>query len=209
MRARRRRSSEPRTAGSGTVVWLDALDLPVVYLLEAFYCLDGKPQTVHNQPDASQTRYRRSGLLPYTVINGPRNAYSLRRFPWKETRAALGDMAGVTDASEIVLLAYVNLGTGLECLRIPRFSAIMLRPGETIRPVRHSASAVLHVVDGEGEAQLDGAMLRWSNQDTVAVATHSGIEIVNRSTAAPAILFQVDEAPMQRKLRLYEESDRL
>ncbi|MGO9358520.1 MAG: cupin domain-containing protein [Xanthobacteraceae bacterium] len=192
-------------AGSGPVVWLDALDLPVVYALEASYCLDGKPQTVRNQPDASQTRYRRSGLLPYAALNGPRNAYPLRRFPWKETRAALGDLAGVTDANEIVQLAYVNPETGLECLPILGFSAIMLRPGESIRPVRRSASAVLHVVEGEGEAQIDGATLTWGDQDTIAVPTHSRVEIVNRSTTAPAFLFQVDDAPMQRKLGFYEE----
>ncbi|MDR3468431.1 MAG: cupin domain-containing protein [Xanthobacteraceae bacterium] len=192
-------------AGAGPVVWLDALDLPVVYSLEASYCLDGKPQTVRNQPDASQTRYRRAGLLPYTALSRPRNAYPLRRFPWKETRAALLDLAGVTDANEIVQLAYVNPETGLECLPILGFSAIMLRPGETIRPSRRSASAVLHVVEGEGEAQIDGVALTWGGQDTMAVPTHARVEIANRSTTRPAYLFQVDDAPMQRKLGFYEE----
>lgn len=191
--------------GEGPVVWLDALDLPVVYSLEASYCLEGDPQAVRNQPDASQTRYRRAGLLPYSALNRPRADYPLRRFPWRETQAALHDLAGVTDANEIVQLAYVNPETGHECLPILGFSAIMLRPGETIRPPRRSASAVLHVVEGDGQAVIDGAALDWSNQDTLAVPTHAKVEIVNRSATRPACLFQVDDAPMQRKLGFYEE----
>jgi len=191
--------------GKGPVVWLDALDLPIVYSLEASYCLEGEPQTIRNQPDSSQTRYRRSGLVPYRVLNGPRAAYPLRRFPWKDTRAALEDLAGVTDRGDIVQLAYVNPETGLECLPILGFSAIMLRPGETIRPVRRSASAVIHVVEGQGQAQIDGVALDWNDQDTIAVPTHARAEIVNRSTTKPAFLFQVDDAPMQRKLGFFEE----
>lgn len=190
--------------GAGPVVWLDALDLPMVYALEASYCIEGEPQTIRNQPDASQNRYRRSGLVPYASLQAPRPAYPLRRFPWKDTRAALQDLATVTDAGEIVQLAYVNPETGGECLPILGFSAIMLRPGETIKPVRRSASAVLHVVEGEGQALVDDVELNWGGQDTMAVPTHARVTITNRSTSKSAFLFQVDDAPMQKKLGFYE-----
>ena len=190
--------------GAGPVVWLDALDLPMVYALEASYCIEGEPQTIRNQPDASQNRYRRSGLVPYASLQAPRPAYPLRRFPWKDTRAALQDLATVTDAGEIVQLAYVNPETGGECLPILGFSAIMLRPGETIKPVRRSASAVLHVVEGEGQALIDDVELNWGGQDTMAVPTHARVTITNRSASKPAFLFQVDDAPMQKKLGFYE-----
>ncbi|MFV0281192.1 MAG: cupin domain-containing protein [Rhodoblastus sp.] len=191
--------------GSGPVVWMDALDLPMVYALEASYCIDGAPQNVRNQPDSSQTRYRRAGLVPYASLRSARAKYPLCRFPWKDTRAALADLAAVTDAGDIVQLAYVNPETGAECLPILGFSAIMLRPGETIRPVRRSASAVLHVVEGEGQAKIDDAELNWGHQDTMALPTHARVEIVNRSTSKPAFLFQVDDAPMQKKLGFFEE----
>jgi gentisate 1,2-dioxygenase len=193
--------------GSGPVVWLDALDLPMVYALEASYCIDGAPQTIRNQPDASQNRYRRAGLVPYASLRAQRPKYPLCRFPWKDTRAALHDLASVTDKGEAVQLAYVNPETGGECLPILGFSAIMLRPGETVRPVRRSASAVLHVVEGEGQALVDGVELNWGGQDTMAVPTHARVEIMNRSTSKPAFLFQVDDAPMQKKLGFFEEFD--
>jgi gentisate 1,2-dioxygenase len=113
-------------------------------------------------------------------------------------------MAPVTPANEMVHLAYVNPETGAECLPVLGFSAVMLRPGETAKPARRSASAVMHVIDGDVEAQIDGVTLRAGARDTIAVPTHASIAIANRSAKAPAFLFQVDDAPMQRKLGFYE-----
>jgi gentisate 1,2-dioxygenase len=104
----------------------------------------------------------------------------------------------------MVHLAYVNPETGAECLPVLGFSAIMLRPGETVVPERRSASAVLHVVEGAVEAEVDGVLLRADVSDTLAVPTHAKIAIRNRSTKTPAFLFQVDDAPMQRKLGFFE-----
>ena len=33
------------------MIWLDALDLPIVRALEASYAVEGAPQAVRNQPD--------------------------------------------------------------------------------------------------------------------------------------------------------------
>jgi gentisate 1,2-dioxygenase len=181
---------EHRHEGSGPVIWLDALDLPTVFAQEASYALEGPPQTVRNQPDRS--------------LSGPRANYPLLRYPWKEVREALQAMAAVTPTGEMVHLAYVNPETGAECLPVLGFSAIMLRPGETVRPPRRSASAVLHAIEGEVEAEIDGVTLQAGARDTIAVPTHASVTIANRSAKAPAFLFQVDDAPMQRKLGFYE-----
>lgn len=191
--------------GKGPVVWLDALDLPMVYGLEASYCTEGPPQVQRNEADSSQTRYRRSGLIPYKSLSSPRGDYPLLRFPWKEVRAALADLAQVTDKGQPVQLAYVNPETGRECMPILGFSAIMLRAGETIAPGKRSASCVYHVIEGEGEAEIDGVTLKFTKNDTIAAPTHAKIRIANASSKAPAYLFQIDDAPMQRKLGFYEE----
>ncbi|MGZ3293301.1 MAG: cupin domain-containing protein, partial [Xanthobacteraceae bacterium] len=82
--------------GTGPVIWLDALDLPIVRALEASYAVEGAPQAARNQPDASQSRYRRSGLVPYRSLEARRTRYPLLRYPWKEVREALSALAGVT-----------------------------------------------------------------------------------------------------------------
>jgi gentisate 1,2-dioxygenase len=126
------------------------------------------------------------------------------RYPWREVREALGAFAGVTPRGELVQLAYVNPETGRECMPVLGFSALMLRPGETIALPRRSASAVLHVVEGEGEAEVDGVSLSFGDSDTLAIPTHAKVLLANRSTKAPAFLFQIDDAPLQRKCGFYE-----
>jgi gentisate 1,2-dioxygenase len=128
----------------------------------------------------------------------------LLRYPWKEVREALTALAEVTPKGEMVQLAYVNPETGRECMPVLGFSAIMLRPGETIAAQRRSASAVLHIIAGEGEAEIDGVTLNWSESDTLAIPTHAKVLLANRRTNAPAFLFQIDDAPLQRKCGFYE-----
>jgi gentisate 1,2-dioxygenase len=192
-------------AGSGPVIWLDALDLPIIRALEASYAIEGEPQAIRNEPDSSQTRYRRAGLVPYRSLEGRRTRYPLLRYPWREVREALVSLAEVTPNAELVQLAYVNPETGRECMPVLGFSAIMLRPGETVAVTRRSASAVLHVIEGEGEAEVDGVTLAFSDHDTLAIPTHAKVLLSNRKTKVPAFLFQIDDAPLQRKCGFYEE----
>lgn len=191
--------------GSGPVVWLDALDLPVVYRMEASYSIEGPPAKDNNAPDASQTTYRRSGLMPYKMLGEAKSKYPLLRFPWREVRQSLHDLAGAAGPGDTLHLAYVNPHTGDECLPIMGFSALMLRPGEEISMARRSASAVLHGIEGRGQANIDGQSLDFEEHDTIAVPTHAVLKIRNGSASKPAFLFMVDDAPMQRKLGYYEE----
>jgi gentisate 1,2-dioxygenase len=191
--------------GTGPVIWLDALDLPIVRALEASYAIEGEPQLVRNEPDSSQSRYRRAGLVPYRSREARRGRYPLLRYPWKEVRDSLVALAEVTANAELVQLAYVNPETGRECMPVLGFSAIMLRSGETIAMTRRSASAVLHIIDGEGEAEVDGVTLPFSDSDTLAIPTHAKVLLSNRRTRAPSFLFQIDDAPLQRTCGFYEE----
>ena len=192
-------------AGRGPVVWLDVLDLPVLYGFEASYCVEGEPQRAGNAADRSQTHYRRAGLLPYAALDRPAAAYPLTRYPWREVRTALVELAAHAPREEAVHLAYVNPETGAPCLPVLGFSALALRPGEALAPRRRSASAVFHVVEGQGEAIVDGVEMAWSEADTIAVPTHAEVALRNRSDSRTAFLFMVDDAPMQRKLGFYEE----
>ncbi|MGE0652272.1 MAG: cupin, partial [Alphaproteobacteria bacterium] len=104
-----------------------------------------------------------------------------------------------------VWLAYVNPETGMECLPVLGFSAFMVRAGETVRTARRSCSAVAHVIEGEGEADVDGTTLVFGENDTFVLPTHSNFTVSNGSGRNPLFLFVVDDAPLQRKLGFYEE----
>lgn len=190
--------------GSGPVVWLDALDLPFIYHLEASYAIEGPSQLVGAQLDASQNKYLRAGLLPYASLGQAlRPQYPQIRFPWRDVRQALGALASVTPAHEAVQLAYVNPETGRPCLPTLGFSAQQLRAGQDFAPRRRSASSVIHVIEGQGESEIDGVTLKWAEGDTLAVPTHA--QLTHRATGRDAYLFHVDDAPMQRALGFYED----
>ncbi len=194
--------------GSEPVVWLDALDLPLVYGLEASYAIESELQTISDPRNASTTRFRQGGIVPYASLAPKRSDYPLLRFPWGEVRRSLTGLAEVTPRGELVHVAYVNPETGRECMASLGFSALMLRPGEDARPARRSASAVFHVIEGEGTATVDGVAMPFAEADTFAAPTHAEIRLANASGKMPAFLFIVDDAPLHRKLGFYEVFDR-
>lgn len=193
--------------GSEPVIWLDALDLPVIYGIEASYCTEGAPQEISDEHNSSVASFRRGGVIPYKRLQKVRGEYPLLRFPWKEVRQSLFELAAAMPGSEALHLAYINPETGTECLPTLGFSARMLRPGEALDPPRCSSSAVIHVVEGEGTAVIDGVQHAFAESDTLAIPTHARVKFMNASSRAPAFLFVVDDAPLQRKLGIHEWLD--
>ena len=189
--------------GDGPVIWLDALDLPLILGLEASYCSEGAAQSIEDEHNAAQARYGQGGIVPYATLERRRQDYPLLRFPWREVRRTLCAMAASAKRDERVHVAYVNPENGEECLKTLGFSALMLRPGEEVALPRRSASAVLHVVEGGGTACIDAVELAYGEADTLAVPTHAQLALRNASAREPAFLFMVDDAPLQRKLGIY------
>jgi gentisate 1,2-dioxygenase len=102
--------------GEGPVVLLDALDLPLVYGLEASYAIEAPPQQVTRPAGHSTRRYRQGGVIPYAALGRQRAPYPLLRFPWKDVRQTLDAFSALTPRNERVHVAYVNPETGRECL---------------------------------------------------------------------------------------------
>jgi gentisate 1,2-dioxygenase len=165
-------------AGTGPVIWMDALDLPLLVAIEASYAIEGAPQPVRNAPDASATR--------------------------AEVRAALEALASDTPAGSPVQLGYVDPETGTECLPTLGFSALLLRPGEEVDLPRDSASAVFHVVTGAIQCAINDTDFAADEADVLAAPAHARVRLTNPSAKAPAFLFRVDDAPLQRKIGIYE-----
>jgi gentisate 1,2-dioxygenase len=51
---------------------------------------------------------------------------------------------------------------------------------------------------------IDGEQISFAESDTISIPTHAKIALTNRSSRKPAFLFQVDDAPLQRKLGFFE-----
>ncbi|MGB7304788.1 MAG: cupin domain-containing protein [Burkholderiaceae bacterium] len=190
--------------GDGPMVWLDALDLPLAVAMDSAYAVEAPLQNAPNQPDPSQTHYRRAGMVPARRLERAAHQYPQYRYPWTEVRAALQDMATVTPVGEPVQLAYVNPETGAPCLPILGFSALMLRPGEQVSLGRTSASCGYLIVAGSGKTLIGDTELAWEQNDVLAMPGHSTVVHRNDSGAEPAFLIQIDDGPMQRALGYFE-----
>ena len=192
-------------SGTKPVIWLDALDLPLFVYLEGSYAIEAPLQKPRNRPDASEVEYRSAGLLPVRRRDMPAPSYPMLRYPWARSEAALRTLSGHADGA--VELDYVNPETGQSCLPTMGFTAMMLRPGSVERPVLRSASAVFHVISGEGTSTINGARHAWQARDTFSAPVFAEIE--HRATGdAPAFLVRIHDAPLQEKLGYYEERAR-
>ncbi|HXH02293.1 MAG TPA: cupin domain-containing protein [Candidatus Competibacteraceae bacterium] len=189
--------------GAGPVVWLDVLDLPLVYYMEASYVTEGKAQDV--TATMVERNYARGGIVPAPVFTrGGDRRYPMLRYPWADARAALLALAETQPQIEAVQVAYVNPETGADVQNILGFSALMLRPGETLRlPVR-SPAMVFHLIEGGAEADIDGTRFTLEPADTCCAPGYTVVTLNNRSATEPAFIFIADESPLHKKLGVYE-----
>jgi gentisate 1,2-dioxygenase len=188
--------------GDQPVVWLDVLDLPMVYYMEASYVTEGKPQPVTSE--AADRAYQRGGVVPAPVFARSAQAYPMLRYPWVDVRAALQALDQSQPDIEAVQVAYVNPETGADAQKILGFSALMLRPGETLALPARSTAMVFHQIEGGSSVQLQDHQFTLGEADTCCIPGYTPITLVNQSAAAPAFIFIADDAPLQKKLGVYE-----
>ncbi len=188
--------------GDKPVVWLDVLDLPMIYYMESSYVTEGKAQTVTDE--AADQAYLRGGVVPSPVFGRNEQAFPMLRYPWSEVRAALQTLARVQPAIESVQVAYVNPETGADSLKILGLSALMLRPGETLALPTRSTAMVFHQIEGAADVKVDGQCFSLNEADTCCAPGFTPVTLVNRSADQPAFVFMVDDAPLQKKLGVYE-----
>lgn len=189
--------------GARPVVWLDVLDLPLVHFLEASYHVQGQRQCV--APGHGDRGYARGGVVPTRVFGRSRKAWPMLRYPWADARAALLSLAQDRPGLEPVQVTYVDPETGGDAQAILGFYALMLRPGQTLRLPARSPATVFHQIEGESEVTVETGTFAMDNADTCCAPGFAPIELRNRSAQEPSFLFVADEAPLHRKLGLYEE----
>ncbi len=187
--------------GDKPVVWLDALDLPLIAYLEGSYAEGAELQAQRNRPDASEVEYLSPGLVPSRRDRSARR-YPMMRFPWERTEKGLRQLAKYSDADNIEL-DFVNPETGQDILPVLGFSAIMIRPGETVRATVCSESAAFHVIKGRGRSTVDGTVFDWGPKDTFTAPVFA--EINHVAGDEPAFLMRVHDRPLQQKLGYHEE----
>ena len=189
--------------GDEPVIWLDVLDLPLVYYMEASYVEGGECQPVTNT--GTKSRYGK-GLVPTQHHIRAKNNYPMLRYPWAEAKQLLVDLAE-NQSQGPIQVAYVNPETGEDCQKIIGYSAVMVRPNETIQMSPCSAAQVFHLIEGQVELQIGNDTFSLEKADTACAPCFAQVDLINRSSE-PCFIFIADEAPIQKKLDLYSVRER-
>ena len=187
--------------GQNPVVWLDVLDLPIVFYLETSYAIEGQRQTIH--PGHSDQQNARSGIAPTRMFERSSKAYPMLRYPWKDTRAALETLAQDDPAQACVQVTYINPETGGDVQNILGFYALMLRPGQTLRLPARSPAQVFHVIEGQVHAQVVNSSFTMKEADTCCAPGYTPVTLTNMQDQ-PTFVFMADETPLHQKLGVYE-----
>jgi gentisate 1,2-dioxygenase len=192
--------------GNAPVIWLDVLDLPLMHYLEASYHVDGPRQ--EPRPERADRVYARGGVVPMPVFERARKAYPMLRYPWVEVRAALEALASDQPDLAAVQVGYVNPETGADVQNVLGYSALMLRPGQTLRLPARSPASVFHVIEGSVNVSVDAQApqaFRLAQADTCCAPGFAAVTLRNLAADRPAFLFIADETPLHRKLGVYEQ----
>ena len=188
--------------GTEPVIWLDVLDLPLVYYMEASYHINGDRQQV--VPGRGDQQYVRGGVVPTHVFDRSKKAYPMLRYAWTDAKAALQSMAADSPAQDAIQVTYVNPETGGDAENILGFYAMMLRPGQTLRLPARSPAQVFHVIEGSMEAHIVDSTFTLIEADTCCAPGYEAVTLKNLQADKPTFIFIADESPLHRKLGVYE-----
>jgi gentisate 1,2-dioxygenase len=189
--------------GDQPVIWLDVLDLPMVYYMEASYHVNGTQQEL--TPGHGEAQYSRAGVIPTPFFNRSDKAYPILRFAWTDVKAALINLANDAAQVECVQVTYINALNGHDAENILGYYALMLRPGQTLRMPARSPACVFHVIEGQGmELKFEDKVFVLKDADTACVPGYGAVTLKNLSAEQACFVFMTDESPLHRKLGVYE-----
>jgi gentisate 1,2-dioxygenase len=188
--------------GTEPVIWLDVLDLPLVYYMETSYHINGDRQTLLSGLSGKQ--YAHGGVVPTHVFERSKKAYPMLRYAWTDAKAALETMAADNPALDAVQVTYINPETGGDAENILGFYALMLRSGQTLRLPARSPAQVFHVIEGSVEAKIVDCTFNLVEADTCCAPGYEAVTLKNLQAEKSTFMFIVDETPLHRKLGVFE-----
>ena len=188
--------------GTDPVIWLDVLDLPLVYYMEASYHVNGDRQTI--SPGRGDKQYARGGLVPSHVFERSHKAYPMLRYAWTDAKAALQTLAADLPDLEQLQITYTNPETGNDAENILGFYALMLRPGQSLRLPARSPAQVFHVIEGLVQADIVNSRFTLAEADTCCAPGYEAVRLTNLQASQASFIFIADESPLHRKLGVYE-----
>jgi gentisate 1,2-dioxygenase len=190
--------------GSGPMIWLDGLDIPIVALFNSTFRDDHESNTAEiTRPTGDALARYGSGLLPVghkaASLNSP-----VFNYPYARTREALHALmqAGAPDAHHGHLMRYVNPVDGGWAMPTMATMVRLIPAGFATRAYRSSDSAVFLVLEGRGRVEIGAQMFDLAPHDVFVVP---GWLSYTLRASTDLVLFTYSDRVAQEKLGFFRE----
>jgi gentisate 1,2-dioxygenase len=192
------------------MIWLDGLDIPTVRHFDAGFSEKYPKEQVPTRvaPNDSLSRYGRN-LRPLRgrIADGRPARQPLFYYPYHEWRTALDTLAASgTDIDPHLghALEFLNPADGGEIMPTISAHVRLLPAGFESRNRRSSDGTIFVVVEGIGEAVIEGDRIALEPRDILAVPSWRTVRFRAKNQM---VLFGYSDKACQQKLSLYREED--
>lgn len=190
------------------MIWLDGLDIPTVRLYDASFVehTTEKAQRIEVPDGDTLLRYGRN-LRPLRGTAADRRSAQapLFHYPYAQWRESLRAMAAA-DAPDPHFghaLDFINPADGGPIMPTISAHVRLLPAGFETRSRRGTDGTVFVVVEGHGEAQVDGQAIALEAQDILVVPSWHALRLRAKSEL---VLFGYSDRAAQEKLGLFREA---
>jgi gentisate 1,2-dioxygenase len=191
-------------AGTGPVVWLDGLDIPLLRFLDAGFAEKGtaKAQAETRAEGDALARYG-NNLLPLDYAPAPGEPSKVFVYPFARTRESLlGVSRSAIDPHHGFKLRFVNPATGRSPMPTIGTFAQRLPAGFSTRPYRSTDSSVQVCLEGGGRATIGGQAFEFGPRDIFVVPSWQALSLAARDDT---VVFSFSDRPVQQMLGLWRE----
>lgn len=193
-----------RNEGDVPVIWLDALDTPLVDFLDTVF-RENYPESAQpiTRPDGDAPARFGAAMLPmgYEATHRASPVFS---YPYAKARAALDGLrrAGEWDPWHGIKMQYVNPASGGPATPTMAAFLQLLPPGFGGQSYRSTDSMVYAVIEGRGRTTVDGETFEWGPRDVFAIP---GWHTHRHAAEEDAVLFSFSDRAAQQSLGLWRE----
>lgn len=190
--------------GKNRAVWFDGLDYPLARQLgTVFFEVGPGPVPERGLAHMDDGSLAEGGILPEG--DGKCVPYSpLYRYAWERVSKALEAMTPFADGSRKI--RYLNPVDGGPVMPTIDCFAQRLEPGRKTTAMRTTATAIVVVIEGEGESKIGDKTFHWKQHDCFTLPRWLWIE--HLATQGPATLFLMTDRELTSRIGHLREETR-
>jgi gentisate 1,2-dioxygenase len=187
------------------ILWLDIVDASISGFFQVLHSqLFPKPVQDHIRP-VGMSGAEFGGTRPVWAKGNRNGQPPAMRYAWSDTRRALELLAEEEgDPFDGITVRYANPLNGSHTIPTLAAEMTMVRPGEKLKPHRHTATVAYHAFRGSGRTIIEDQVFEWNQGDTFVVPLWCAHHHENL-TGESAYLFSISDRGALDALGLYEE----